>query len=84
MFMYKAEIKVTLKSGVVDPQGDAVKNSLKSLNINQAEDVRVGKLIQLTVNETDKSKAKAVTEQACEHLLANPVIENYEYELMEV
>ena len=82
--MYKVEIKITLKSGVVDPQGDAVKNSLKSLNIDQVGDVRVGKLIQLTVDEPDKSKAKAMTEQACERLLANPVIENYEYELMEV
>ena len=82
--MYRAEIKVTLKPGVLDPQGNAVENSLKSMNITEVEDVRIGKLIQFTVNESDKEKANSLIEQACQRLLANPTIENYEFELLEV
>ncbi|HET7909465.1 MAG TPA: phosphoribosylformylglycinamidine synthase subunit PurS [Nitrospira sp.] len=78
----KAKIHVTLKQGILDPQGKAIEHALDSLGFKNAENVRVGKYMELDVNEKDKAKAEAQVKQICEKLLANTVIEEYRYELM--
>ncbi len=77
----KARVTVTLKSGVLDPQGKAIANALGSLGIEGVEDVRQGKFIEVELAETDPARAREALERMCKELLANPVIENYRYEL---
>lgn len=73
----KIIVKVTLKNGVLDPQGKAIRHALASLGFEGVEDVRQGKLIELDIAETDAAKARTVALEMCEKLLANTVIENY-------
>jgi phosphoribosylformylglycinamidine synthase subunit PurS len=77
----KAKIHVTLKHGILDPQGKAIEHALDSLGFKNAANVRVGKYMELDVKETDKTKAEAEVRQMCEKLLANTIIEEYRYEL---
>jgi phosphoribosylformylglycinamidine synthase len=77
----KARIHVTLKSGVLDPQGKAIGHALHSLGFAGVRDVRQGKVIELDLEESDPNKARAAVEAMCGKLLANPVIENYTIEL---
>ncbi len=77
----KAKIHVTLKQGILDPQGKAIEHALDSLGFKNAENVRVGKYMELEVKETDKTKAEAQVKLMCEKLLANTIIEEYRYEL---
>lgn len=77
----KARIKITLKNGVLDPQGKAIEGAVKGLGISGVGDVRQGKYIEVDLSETDPAKAKAIVEQMCKDLLANTVIENYAYEI---
>jgi len=77
----KARIFVTLKNGVLDPQGKAIGHALNGLGFASVGDVRQGKLIELQLNETDEAKARAELKDMCEKLLANTVIEKYEIEL---
>ena len=78
----KARVKVMLKEGVLDPQGEAVKHALNSLKYNKVESVRQGKLIEIDLNETSESRAKKSIQEMCEKLLANTVIESYEIEII--
>ena len=77
----KAKVHVMLKNGVLDPQGRAVENALGSLGFDGVQDVRQGKVIELTLNETDIETARTNVAQMCEKLLANTVIENYAIEI---
>ncbi len=77
----KAKVHVTLKQGILDPQGKAIEHALQSLGFQSASNVRVGKYMELDLNETDKAKAEILLKQMCEKLLANTVIEEYRYEL---
>ncbi|HET6390953.1 phosphoribosylformylglycinamidine synthase subunit PurS [Hyphomicrobium sp.] len=77
----KAHIKITLKNGVLDPQGKAIEGAIKGLGITGVGDVRQGKYIEVDLAESDPAKAKAIVEQMCKDLLANTVIENYTYEI---
>jgi phosphoribosylformylglycinamidine synthase len=79
----KAKIHITLKNGVLDPQGKAVQHALGSLGFAGVGDVRQGKYIELDLAETDKDKARTAVEQMCKGLLANTVIENYTIDLAE-
>ncbi|HRC42499.1 MAG TPA: phosphoribosylformylglycinamidine synthase subunit PurS [Nitrospira sp.] len=79
----KAKIHVTLKQGILDPQGKAIEHALDSLGFKNAGNVRVGKYMEVDVNEADRAKADAQVKQMCEKLLANTVIEDYRYELGE-
>lgn len=81
--MYKATITVRLKSSVLDPQGSAVKGSLHSLGFADVEEVRIGKTMEVWLNSTDAAAAREQVEAMCRKLLANPVIENYEFQLEE-
>ena len=77
----KAKVKVTLKNGVLDPQGKAIEGALGSLGFSGVNSVRQGKFFEVDLAETDKVKAQAALKQMCEKLIANTVIENYEIEL---
>ena len=77
----KVRIRITLKNGVLDPQGKAIQNALSALGIAGVEDVRQGKYIEVELSETSEERAKATIERMCKDLLANSVIENYAYEL---
>ena len=79
----KAKVHITLKNGVLDPQGKAVEHALHGLGFPGVSDVRQGKFIELTIAETDKAKAKSQVEAMCKALLANTVIENYSVEVMD-
>jgi len=79
----KAKVHVTLKNGVLDPQGKAVQHALAGLGFAGVEDVRQGKFIELQLSETDPAKAEAQAEEMCKKLLANTVIENYAVEIVE-
>lgn len=78
----KAKITVTLKNGVLDPQGKAIERALKGLGFDNASDVRQGKIIELKLNATDEAAARAEAEEMCKKLLANPVMENYSIEIV--
>ncbi len=77
----KARIYVTLKQGILDPQGKAIEHALDSLGFKNTTNMRVGKYMEVDVNETDKVKADSQVQAMCEKLLANTVIEEYRYEL---
>jgi phosphoribosylformylglycinamidine synthase len=77
----KARIFVTLKNGVLDPQGKAIGRALNGLGFTGVGEVRQGKVIDLDLNETDAAKARADLKAMCDKLLANTVIEKYEIEL---
>ena len=77
----KAKVHVTLKTGVLDPQGKAIGHALESLGFDGVGDVRQGKFIELDLNETDPDRARARIGEMCEKLLANTVIENYSIDL---
>jgi phosphoribosylformylglycinamidine synthase PurS subunit len=77
----KARIFVTLKNGVLDPQGKAIGNALHNLGFTSVGEVRQGKVIEIELSESDETKAWADLKEMCEKLLANTVIESYEIEL---
>ncbi|MCF7881655.1 MAG: phosphoribosylformylglycinamidine synthase subunit PurS [Candidatus Marinimicrobia bacterium] len=81
--MVKALVTVHYKEGILDPQGKAVNNALKSLGITGVSEARVGRHIVLNFPDLSRSDAKAQTEKACEKILTNPVIEDYEFETVE-
>jgi len=77
----KARIHVTLKTGVLDPQGKAIAHALGNLGFAGIGEVRQGEYIEIEIAETDKARARATVEQMCQKLLANTVIENYAIEI---
>jgi len=77
----KARVHVMLKSGVLDPQGEAVRHALGTLGFEGVNGVRQGKVIELDLAETDKDAAAATVRDMCEKLLANTVIESYQVDL---
>jgi phosphoribosylformylglycinamidine synthase len=77
-----ARVHVTLKNGVLDPQGAAVRHSLGTLGFHGVDKVRQGKIIELELSETDAAKAETQVRDMCEKLLANTVIEDYSVEIL--
>jgi phosphoribosylformylglycinamidine synthase PurS subunit len=77
----KATVHVTLKPGVLDPQGQAIGHALSGLGFAGVTSVRMGKFLELDLAETDKAKAEAAVKAMCEKLLANTVIESYRVEI---
>ena len=71
------KVIITLKNGVLDPQGKAIQQTLNGMNFSNVEDVRQGKYFEINVNEKDEIKAKSQVEEMCKKLLANLVIEDY-------
>jgi phosphoribosylformylglycinamidine synthase len=76
----KAKIFVTLKDGILDPQGRAVQQSLQALGFESVNDVRIGKYLELDLKDTDTQAAEEVIKAMCQKLLANTVIEDFRYE----
>ena len=77
----KARIHVTLKQGILDPQGKAIEHALETLGFKSASNVRVGKYLELELKDTAKDQAEAQVKAMCEKLLANTIIEEYRFEL---
>jgi phosphoribosylformylglycinamidine synthase len=77
----KAKVKVVLKDGILDPQGKAVLHAINDLKFEGVNDVRIGKYIELSFEGLEKSKVKSELTEICDKLLANPVMENFEYEI---
>ena len=78
----KARVTVTLKTGILDPQGKAIEGALKSLGVGGVASVRQGKVFDIEVDGTDRSRAEAALKEAAEKLLATTVIENYRVEVL--
>ncbi|MDG0987675.1 MAG: phosphoribosylformylglycinamidine synthase subunit PurS [Paracoccaceae bacterium] len=78
----KARVTVMLKEGVLDPQGEAVKHALNSLEYDKVDSVRQGKVIEIGLSETSEELATTSIQEMCEKLLANTVIESYEIEII--
>ncbi|HXM30582.1 MAG TPA: phosphoribosylformylglycinamidine synthase subunit PurS [Xanthobacteraceae bacterium] len=78
----KARVTVTLKAGILDPQGKAIESALKSLGVAGVASVRQGKVFDIEIEGADRAKAESALKAAAEKLLANMVIENYRVELL--
>jgi phosphoribosylformylglycinamidine synthase len=78
----KARITVTLKPGILDPQGKAIEGALKSLGVDGVASVRQGKVFDVEIAGRDRKQAEALLKQAADKLLANTVIENYDVEVL--
>jgi phosphoribosylformylglycinamidine synthase subunit PurS len=81
---FQAQIYVTLRPSVLDPAGVAVQSGLSHLGYDNVEQIRIGKYIQLNLTATDEDSAKQQLERICEQMLANTVIENYRFDLLEL
>jgi phosphoribosylformylglycinamidine synthase len=81
-FGMKARVTVTLKTGVLDPQGKAIEGALRSLGVEGVDSVRQGKVFDIELGSADRGKAEAALTNACEKLLANTVVENYRVEIL--
>ena len=82
--MFLAKIYITLKTSVNDPQGLTIKGGLYNLGFDSVNSVRAGKYMEINVNETDRAKAEEQAKGMCEQLLANPIIEDFRFELEEI
>ena len=78
----KARIKIMLKNGVLDPQGEAIKHALNNIGFESVTGVRQGKVIELDIEGSDKRQVRSQIENMCNKMLANAVIENFEIELL--
>ncbi|NJN20947.1 MAG: phosphoribosylformylglycinamidine synthase subunit PurS [Leptolyngbya sp. RL_3_1] len=81
MATYQAQIYVTLRPSVLDPAGTAVQSGLAHMGYNQVSQVRIGKYVEVTLSAADEAQARQQLDQICDQLLANPVIENYRFDL---
>jgi phosphoribosylformylglycinamidine synthase subunit PurS len=79
----KAHIHVTLKKGVLDPQGKSIENALKTLGFNNVKSVRQGKFIEIDIDENDPKEAENQAKRMGDKLLANTVIENFHVDILE-
>jgi phosphoribosylformylglycinamidine synthase len=79
----QARIVVRLRPGILDPQGTTIQRALEGLGFPEVRDLRVGKVLDLTLDETDAGRARQRLDQMCRKLLANPVIEDYTFEVVE-
>jgi phosphoribosylformylglycinamidine synthase len=77
----RARVFVRLRPGVLDPQGTTIRRALEGLGFAEVRELRVGKVLELTLDESDQARARARLDEMCRKLLANPVIEDYSYEI---
>lgn len=75
--MFTAEVKITLKKVVADPQGQTIKHALESLGYKNLKEVRIGKLVNLKLEAKDQAEAEVKVKEMCQKLLANPIIEEF-------
>lgn len=81
--MFTAKIKVTLRKTILDPQGKTVEHSLHSLGYTQVSNTRIGKYIEMKINVNSKEEATVIVEESCKKLLTNPIMEDFEFEIIE-
>ena len=81
--LYRVSVRITLRPSILDPQGKAVRGALEQLGQSEIRDVRMGKYAELTVEADSTDAAAAAAERACETLLANPVMEDFEIETVD-
>lgn len=81
--MYKAKVIIKRRPSILDPQGKAVEKGAQHLGINNIKDTRIGKFIEFTVDINDKTEAEKEVNEYCKKLLANPIMEDYEFTLSE-
>jgi len=81
---FNAKIKVTLRQSILDVQGKAVEHALKNLGYATVDSARIGKYIEVSINEADRHEAERICNDICQKLLSNPVMENYAFELEQV
>lgn len=79
----KAKIRITLKPGILDPEGKAIMNALHTLGYKEVEDVRQGKYIEIKLNPKSGKNIEELLKEMCDRVLSNPVIENYSFEIEE-
>ncbi|MDW8436473.1 MAG: phosphoribosylformylglycinamidine synthase subunit PurS [Chloroherpetonaceae bacterium] len=79
--MFRAKIKITLRKSILDAQGKTTQAALRNLGYHSIESVRIGKYIEMELSDEDESEARRKTEEACKKLLANPVMEDYSFEI---
>lgn len=82
--MYLSKIRITLRKSILDPQGKAVEHSFGSLGYKNIKDTRIGKYIELKIEASSEEEARNTTDEVCKKLLANPIIEDYEFEVTNV
>ena len=82
--MYLSRIKVTLRKTILDPQGKTVEHSIQSLGYRNIKDTRIGKYIELKIDADTENDAKKITDEICKKLLANPVMEDYEFKVIKL
>jgi len=82
--MLSVKVTVTLRPGVLDPQGKTVRNALESLGFRGLVDLRIGKIMEIKMDGLSPEEARAQVEEMCQKLLANPVIEDYRYEVEQI
>lgn len=83
MSEYIVRVNIKLREAILDPQGKTILSALKNLGYGQVEDARIGKVIELKVNGPDAESVRAAVSEMCDKVLANPVMENYEIEVVE-
>ena len=81
--MYKATVNITLRNSILNPQGKATHHALQNLGLQEISNVRIGKLIELNIDAGDPEEARQIAEEACDKLLANAVMEDYEITIKE-
>ena len=82
--MFEAKVDIMLKKTVADPQGLTIKHALESMGYNEVGDTRIGKIVKLKLDASDKKEAEKRLDEMCRKLLANPIIEDFTYELKEL
>ncbi len=82
--MYKASVRITLRPSILDPQGKATRHALESLGFDEIERVRIGKFVELWIDERTREDAERAVRAACERLLANPVMEDFEISMNKI
>ncbi len=82
--MYLAKIIITLRKSILDPQGKAIHHALESLEMNSILEVRIGKQIEMKIDVPNKEEAIMIAETACKKLLANPVMEDYSFQVEKI
>ncbi len=81
MSEFQVEVRITPRQGLLDPEGKAVENALRSLGFEDAKDVKIGRLVRLKIEAESAEAAGARADEMCKRLLANPVTEDYEVEV---
>ena len=84
MKQYQASIQITLKKGILDVQGKAVENALHAIEFPMLSNLRIGEYVEMIVEADDKEKASALVADACNKLVANPIIEDFKINLVEI